>query len=130
MLYLYTFHLIFLAPSGPPINITISADTTTIHLEWLPPILQDRNDVITSYDITYTGNPLDTGTVYTNQTMLSGQESAVILYVSGLEEFNYYTFNITAVNAGGVGVVALVATQTTLSDGKSNLLLEEPLQLR
>ena len=64
------------------------------------------------------GNPLDTSTIYTDQTLLSGQESIIIVYISRLEEFNDYSFNITAVNAGGAGGVALVATQMTLSDGK------------
>ena len=50
--------------------------------------------------------------------MLSGQEDRVILYISGLEEFNNYTFDIAAVNAGGIGNVTLVATQVTISDGK------------
>lgn len=48
------YHIIFLVPSGPPVNITVAnASLTTVNITWLPPDPIEANGIITGYIVQF-----------------------------------------------------------------------------
>ena len=82
--------LFSLAPSGPPLNVTIrTVNSTTIQVTWAPPAPENQNGIITLYNINVTVSPTKGGfTLNTSTTSLN---------VTGLHPHYTYTFAVTAV---------------------------------
>ena len=52
---MYIHVIVIIAPSGPPVNITIvSVSISSINITWLPPDPLDANGVITGYRVLFT----------------------------------------------------------------------------
>ena len=108
----------FPAPSGAPTNISISVSGRTLYAVWYPPVATERNGIITSYDFTYIGSPIDTNTTVISVSAISDQEANIVLSVNDIEEFNSYTIRIIAVNSVGVGTQSDAIVIQTPSDGE------------
>ena len=61
------------APSGPPQNLMLTVDETSLTASWEPPLPEERNGVISSYTLNCSGgseilelrlNPISTITLY------------------------------------------------------------------
>ncbi len=103
--------IIFLCavPSGSPVNLTtMSISSTSIALTWDPPLLHERNGVITNYTITLNSDG-NVATFVTTDTMFT---------VANLHPFNSYTFSVSASTSVGSGPMSGAVTETTLEDGK------------
>lgn len=81
-----------------------------ILLTWDPPLIQNRNGIITDYIVNYTA--LDTGEITQVDT------SSRSLTVSSLAPFSTYAFIIAARTAIGAGPFSTDLTLQTLEDGK------------
>ena len=78
------------APSGPPLNVTISTvNSTTVQVTWAPPAPENQNGIITLYNINVTVSETKSGfTLNTSTTSLN---------LTGLHPHYTYTFAVTAV---------------------------------
>lgn len=76
---------------------------------WDPPLLHERNGVITSYTITLTSAG--------NVTTFSASDT--MFTVANLHPFTSYTFSILASNNIGSGPVSAAVIETTLEDGNT-----------
>ena len=80
---MYIHVIVIIAPSGPPINITlVSVSTSSINITWLPPDPLDANGVITGYRVLFTRTEIKETTEYNVQP----QETS--FFKSGLCNFN------------------------------------------
>ena len=74
-----------------------------------PPQIAAQNGPITSFDITYTGNPFET-TVQTETVYITSQvyplTGITCRNLTNLEEFNSYTISVAAVNRNGTGIAS------------------------
>ena len=86
-----------------------AVNSTTIYLQWQPPLLTDQNGVIRSYLIDI--SVVETGTLL----QLTSQTTA--RNISGLHPFYTYTLTVAAVTIGP-GPYGLVLSIQTPEDGK------------
>lgn len=104
--------LISVVPSGSPENFSeVEVSSERIMLTWDPPLLQNRNGIITGYTINVTN--LDTGEI--SQIVTSNRN----LTLDSLTPFTTYTFIIAARTSVGAGPFSTELTIITLEDGKS-----------
>ena len=102
--------LIFVAPSGPPLNITAQASSArTLSITWNPPAAEDRNGIILSYIVNITD--METR----EQMQLTSVSQS--LNVRGLMPFTTYLCNVAASTAIGTGPFSNVTTVQTLEAG-------------
>ena len=94
---------------------------------WYPPVATERNGIITSYDFTYIGSPIDTNTTVISVSAISDQEATIALSVNDIEEFNSYTIRINAVNSVGMGTQSDAIVIQTPSDGEFEFILSCPI---
>ena len=108
----------YLAPNGPPLNITAeSINSTSLFLSWYPPNELDQNGFITSYNISVSSLGLNT---FLNYSVPPEIYPAVIRYtliVTRLQIYTEYSVIITAVNSVGSGNMSLPVNTATLSAG-------------
>ena len=84
------FSLYFLAPSGPPLNVTTrTVNSTTIQVTWAPPAPEHQNGIITLYNINVTVSETKSNFILNTST--------TSLNVTGLHPHYTYTFAVTAV---------------------------------
>lgn len=104
-------------PSGSPENFMGEAQSSnTIILTWDPPLLQNRNGIITGYIINITA--LDTGEI--SQFITPDRN----LMLNSLTPFSTYAFIIAARTSVGAGPFSTDITIQTFEDGmrsKKNL---------
>ena len=85
-----------------------------------PPQIAAQNGPITSFDITYTGNPFET-TVQIETVYITSQvyplTGIVCRNLTNLEELNNYTISVAAVNRNGTGVASNDLTALTEGAG-------------
>ena len=80
---MYIHVIVIIAPSGPPVNITlISVNISSINITWLPPDPLDANGVITGYRVLFTRREIKETTEY----ILQPEETS--FFKSGLCIFN------------------------------------------
>ena len=90
--------------------MTRAISSTSIILSWDPPLLHERNGIITNYTITLT---LDgSSTILTTTT--------TTLTAVGLYPFTSYTFKVSASTNIGISPASSSVTETTLEDGMSS----------
>ena len=88
----------------------MAQSSDTIILTWDPPLLQNRNGIITDYIINVTA--LDTGEIH--QYITPNRN----LMLNSLAAFSTYAFIIAARTAVGAGPFSTDITIQTLEDGK------------
>ena len=111
---IFTYKLIFVVPSTPPVNFTVdSLNSTAIQAEWNAPELIHQNGVLTSYQIRYNGLELDTTERSLN---LSINTMSVIL--TGLLPNVYYCIIIRVENGAGLSEFSSPKCSRTHEAGK------------
>ncbi|KAI6660977.1 hypothetical protein LOD99_13700 [Oopsacas minuta] len=88
-------------PSTGPRNFTLSTlNSTALQASWSPPLISDRNGVITTYYITVT---VASQEVYMTERNIQVSESVSSVELSGLEEYTRYGVVLTAATSVGKG---------------------------
>ena len=88
----------YLVPSGPPQNLTISVTSNTAVLFWSPPLLSQRNGIITTYFVVC---------VIGNVTKKNRNSS--FTYEITLEPFTSYNCSVSASTTIGDGPSAFIS---------------------
>ena len=102
-------HSYIAVPSSAPVELQGSAvNSTTIYLQWQPPLLADQNGEIRHYLINITA--VETGTLLQLTSQTNAQN------ISGLHPYYTYTLTVAAVTIGP-GPYGLVLTVKTPEDG-------------
>ncbi|RDD38184.1 Hemicentin-2, partial [Trichoplax sp. H2] len=95
------------APSSPPVNVIATVlSSTSIRLSWQPPVISDRNGVITAYEIDYeiTGS---------NVTMSASASGGILTYtINNLKAYTNYSLTIKAGTVAGFGPSITVTAVT------------------
>lgn len=100
--------LVLAVPSGPPVNLALTPlSSTSIILTWNPPLIHERNGLITTYTITFTSEG--------NTNIFTARDPSLTLH--NLRPFTEYTFNVSASTRVGSGPVSGAFTGSTLEDG-------------
>ena len=112
----------YLVPAAAPTNITLQTlGTQSIRVTICPPPQIDQNGLISSYIVSYTGNPFDTSTQFvTVSVSLSYPATATACIntnLTGLEELNNYTVTVRAVNSIGFSNFSTGVTAQTNAAG-------------
>ena len=97
-LYFPLIFSIYTAPTGYPQNIrSVASDSSTLHIYWNPPNLEERNGDIVHYAINIT--EVESGK--TTQYLTTDSTSSYV--VSGLLSYQFYQYTVTAFTAIGHG---------------------------
>ena len=113
--------LYYLAPSGPPLNITTrTVNSTTIQVTWVPPAPEHQNGIIILYDINVTVSETKSNFILNTST--------TTLNVTGLHPHYTYTLAVTAVTIRP-GPYSEPQTITTPEDCKFLFLTSENCSL-
>ena len=101
----------FIAPSGPPQNVSgIAVSSTKIQLSWEPPLSHHQNGMIQSYTVTV----FEVNTNTTHEVHQDIYHSSITL--TGLHPYYEYKLSVAAYTVG-LGPSSFVYV-TTLQDGK------------
>ena len=104
------FTLPLLEPSGPPQNVrALPLSSTSIRVMWNPPLLSQRNGIISHYTVRFTSQfhqPKSVNTTDNNTTIV----------ISDLAIFTTYWFTIKAWNVVGAGPESEAVDNTTFED--------------
>ena len=95
-------------------------------MSWDPPINTEQNGIITSYNVTYVGNPIDSSQFEITVTPLENTHPAtsrVSTDLTGLQEFNNYTIRVEATNVVGSGPYSSEVVNETFQASKLNCSL-------
>lgn len=110
---LVSFFFVFSAPTGSPLNVTAFAvNSTAITVEWLQPMFDEQNGLITSYRLQVSGG----GRVF----YISSHGVQRVLTASDLTPYTTYSIRVAAVTGGGQGVFS--PTQDTTTDEAGNAM--------
>ena len=99
----------------------MTIDSQTIQVTICPPAQMQQNGLITSYNVSYTGDPFDTTIQFQNFTDMLSFPAAMcsVFNLTGLQEYNNYTINARAINSAGSS--NLSTEQTTQADQSGRL---------
>ena len=110
-----------LVPSDTPQNVTtVALSPTSIRVTFYPPPEIDQNGLITSYNISYTGEEFDTDIQFTTgpiTTPIYPAVTQVSFDLTGLQEYNNYTISVNAANSQGVSAFTTGVVQRTNESG-------------
>lgn len=97
------------APSGSPVGVTINyiLPATTAKLSWTPVPKEQRNGIITGYDVYVKEH--DSGST---QEILVEEADATSVEVSNLNPLTLYHFSISAKTKAGSGPVESITSQS------------------
>ena len=112
---------VYIAPGIGPANVTLQTiDSQTIQVTICPPAQMQQNGLITSYNVSYTGNPFDTTTRFQefNATLSFPAAMCSAFNLTGLQEYNNYTINARAVNSAGSSDLSIEQTTQTNEAGR------------
>ena len=117
-LYRFSLFMFFLAPSSPPVNITVGAhNSTAIYVAWLPVPKEHRNGIIIAYRL-----DLNSGSSHTpgKDIILTygGEDEPQNVTFLGLHKFTEYTVRVTAKTSVGNSEASQGITVKTHQDGK------------
>ena len=108
--YFFFFSLPLPEPSGPPQNVrALALSPTSIRVIWNPPLLSQRNGIISHYTVRFTSQlhqPKSVNTIDNNTS----------IDISDLAIFTTYWFTIKAWNIMGAGPESQAVDNTTLED--------------
>ena len=100
--------LSYLAPDGPPRNLTaVSNSSASVYLTWLPPLESLQNGDIKEYKIRYSGRDGNGSEPRTNKTYY---------LLKGLGKYTLYSISVEARTEVGFGPLEHI-TVKTLEDG-------------
>ena len=112
-----------LAPSDTSQNVATEAlGPTSIRVTFNPPPGIDQNGLITSYNISYTGEIFDRVTQFVNVPVTNPiypADAQVSFDLTGLQEYNNYTIRISAINGIGSSEFTAGVIQITNETGKN-----------
>ena len=109
-------HITTAVPHSPPSSISVEVRSgTEVTLSWQPPPFQDQNGPITYYFLIVRELVFGLGESQTNVTTLS-------YTLTGLEEYNNYSFTIAAATEKGLGPYTMVYNFTTKEDCEPKLI--------
>ena len=98
-------------PSGFPQDVSVdSATSQSVDISWSPPLLEERNGIITSYTVTVSRQGSDSPIQIASPT--------TSISVSMLNPFTSYTVTVAALTSIGVGPPSTLLTFRTAEDGK------------
>ena len=98
-------------PSGFPQDVSIdSIKSQRVEISWSPPLLEERNGIITSYTVTVSRQGSDSSIQLTSPT--------TSISVSMLNPFTSYTITVAALTSIGVGPPSTLLNFRTAEDGK------------
>ena len=102
--------------------------TQSIRVTICPPPQTDQNGLISSYTVSYTGNPLDTSTqsmtVNVSLSYPATATTCINTNLTGLEEFNNYTVTVIAVNSIGSSDASTGVTAQTNAAGSFRIFFD------
>ena len=107
-----------IAPEDDPAKVTLLIiDSQSIQVTICPP--SQQIGLITSYNVSYTGDPLDSTTHFQEfkDTFLSPAVSCSVFILTGLQEYNNYTINVRTVNSAGSSNLSTAQTAQTNEAG-------------
>ncbi|XP_031573109.1 receptor-type tyrosine-protein phosphatase delta-like [Actinia tenebrosa] len=100
-------------PSGPPLDIqTTVKNSTSILVQWQPPLPSLRNGLIKKYVVQYSS---DKSTYLSKAT----QDNSTRLLLTSLSPYTMYYIKVQAVNLAGAGPFSEPVTNMTLEDAPS-----------
>ena len=100
-----------LVPSGAPQNLSgVPGDIRQIVLHWQPPLLENRNGIITGYIVNFTA--------MTSGEMVQLMSTTSSITVSSLSPFTVYICTIAATTQVGSGPFTDELIVQTLEEGK------------
>ena len=115
---------ILLAPSSPPINVTINVvNSTALNAIWRIPDIDEHNGLLLQVEIQVKGINLDT-TVRSDITVTindSNDTSIQFYIINGLEEFVNYSIILRVRNGAGLSPPSNPLFETTLDAGKEEI---------
>ena len=104
----------FSAPNGTAQNFAVQVTgSRNLTFMWLPPIITERNGVITSYNLTCVNTTAGREAFLTR--VYPATESNLYL-LTGFKPFTGYTCRVFAINRAGRGPQATIS-KTTFEDG-------------
>lgn len=99
------------APSGPPLNLTGKAvSSTSIILFWEPPLISEQNGLIRYYNISITDSSIGTQNIY----QVSSEHTQLI--VASLHPYHSFKCSVAAATIS-VGVQTMPIVINTPQDG-------------
>ena len=99
-------------PSGPPQDVhAMSRSSTSMQVYWSPPLLSERNGIITHYTVKYQPQSGQYRSVNTADNTTS-------IFIDNLDIFTRYSFVIKAWNVVGAGPGSQPVYNTTLEGSK------------
>ena len=112
----------YLVPAAAPTNIALQTlGTQSIRVTICPPPQIDQNGLISSYTVSYTGNPFDASaqsmTVSVSLSYPATATACINANLTELEEFNNYTVTVRAVNSIGSSEASTGVTALTNAAG-------------
>lgn len=114
---MYFVFFLFQAPSGPPLNVAVFAESSTsLLVKWNPPTELERNGVITYYIIRYAS--------LGEESSINTTDNTTQKLIPHLRKFTKYYVTVQAVNDIGAGPPSVNDTMnTTLEDCKCVVFL-------
>ena len=101
----------YLGPSAPPEDIQfLVTGSTTSTITWSPPPTDDQNGVVIYYSIIIEDLQFSAMNEVINSTNTT-------YYLTGLNEFNEYSYQIAAATIEGLGTYSQAINFTTHQDG-------------
>ena len=106
----------------PPRNVTATANAVSISLFLLPPLNTSQNGPITNYVVRLLGIPFDSPPLFVHNVIPVYIATEPVMFdVTGLEEYNNYTFSVSA-NNSVVGAYTTDLFIRTLQAGNKHIL--------
>ena len=109
-----------LAPSSPPINISVVViNSTALNASWKIPDADEHNGLLTQVEIQILGINLDTTERRIIVSINDSNDSATQFHIiNGLQEFVNYSIVLSVRNAAGLSPFSVAIFITTLAIGK------------
>ena len=113
-------HVFYLVPDATPTISSLNViNSQSIQVTICPPPGINQNGLITSYIVSYTGDPFDISiqSVTVNASLSYPATACINTNLTGLEEYNNYTFTVRAQNSVGVSSFSSEVTAQTNEAG-------------
>ena len=98
-------HVFYLVPDATPTVSSLNViSAQSIRVTVCPPPGINQNGLISSYIVSYSGDPFDTSTqsVTVNVSLSYPATTCINITLTGLEEYNNYTVSVRVQNSVGV----------------------------
>jgi len=110
---IYVHIIQYAAPSGPPLNIHLTAESfSSVMLSWDPPLPEQQNGRIVYYHVIVT----DAGFTV-NRNLTFDTSDGYTQLINGLNADTSYAIRMAAATSAGTGPFSSITTVTTLRNG-------------